>query len=391
MALLTVLTIGGSTAWPEDGSPASQVSAEEILDALLAAPLAPTKAPAWRTELDLRQGVGYAKNVLYSPFYEQNSPFSISEAELFIQRQSASMHRLSVYALGSHRHYVDVEPDDGEYNAFAQGEWEYQPNSRSSCGVDAHYQFFDQFFDASTSDVELNSTRLKQHDLGANTFARYAVLPHLTARVAGGYKAAFIDDSTDDFQQTEAETSIEGQPHSALTLALTYHYTFDDYDERPKRTGSGELIAEEVAAIASHEFGLNGTWYADATRNWRLRWRLSQRQSDDNGGGYYDYDSWQSAISLRRRIGRWSADVRGNYTDTQYDQRPSDILDPASEPLHRQRWDLGLRVERTLVRRWSLFADISWEDNDANTPMDVYNHVTSAIGVGFNVIETETR
>jgi hypothetical protein len=93
-------------------------------------------------------------------------------------------------------------------------------------------------------------------------------------------------------------------------------------------------------------------------------------------------------MGIRVRMGQWSTDLRAGYTDTQYDRQPSDILDPASEPLHKQRADLELRVERTLGKRWSLFTEITWEDNRANDPLGVYEHFTGAVGLGYNLIAT---
>jgi hypothetical protein len=388
LALVIAMVVSRAQAWPEELYLGPDVSAEDILDTFLAVPPELDKTSAWLAQLDLRQGAGYGQNVLYTPFVGQDSMFSVSEAELLAYLPLGSAHRLSIYAFGNHRHYVDLPANNVEYNALAQGEWEYQFNKKGACGLDANYQFFDQFFDASISEVELDSTRLKQQDVGASTFARYAVLPYLTARVQGGYKVAVIDQSDDDYRECEVSSSLQGQSQSGSTLALTYGYTRDDYDHREMRTGVGEVVPDETVDIASHLFRLHGSWYWDAARNWMMRWGGSQRLRDDTGGGYYDYESWQGTMGIRVRMGQWSTDLRAGYTDTQYDRQPSDILDPASEPLHKQRADLELRVERTLGKRWSLFTEITWEDNRANDPLGVYEHFTGAVGLGYNLIAT---
>jgi len=257
---LLVLLAVAQTAWPDEQGLPSDVTAEDILDALLGVqPPVPVKTPTWLAEAELRQGGGYAENILYSPFTEENRAFAVSEAELFVFRPPESTHRLSFYAFGHHRHYFDMDRRDAEYNAFARGEWEYRLAARGSFGLNANYHLFDQFFDASISELDIESDRLKQHDVGTGSFARYALWPRLTARVEGGYTKARLDDSDDDYDRWEGSLSLFGRVRSDLTLGVTYRYELNDYDHREKRTSVGEAIPGDAVDIAGQEWGLHGS------------------------------------------------------------------------------------------------------------------------------------
>ena len=72
-----------------------------------------------------------------------------------------------------------------------------------------------------------------------------------------------------------------------------------------------------------------------------------------------------------------------SYTDTAYDERASDADDPTSDPLYRQRWTAGFKVERQWRRHWNVFAEASWEDNDANDALEVYSHFSGVLGIGY--------
>ena len=386
LAVALVLLAGWvAVARSEESDFAANASAEDILDALLEIPAAQPKAPLWQAELGVRLAGGHTENVLYSPFAEQDSLFSASEAELYVFRQTESKHHLSLYAFGSHRHYFDLDEDNDEYAAVAQGGWEYRDASLGTYGLRGTYYYFDQFFDASISDVELDATRLRQHDAGARSYIRYSVFPRVTAEVGGGYKIASLEDSDDDYGQRETSTALEGRTHSGLAFALGYRYRLDDYDERVKRTAEGEVFPGDSTDLANHEARLYGSWFWDAAHNWKTRWRLTTRWRDDDGGGYYDYVNWHGGIGMAGRIGKWGVDFSVDYTDTDYDKRPSDVFDDLSSPLHRQRWDLWLRLERELSKRWRLFTEVSWEDNDANDPLDVYGHSSVVGGIGYTL------
>ena len=380
LMLLTMCAVAGAS---DDLPFDPDASAEEILDALLEAPIPEAESSPWQTEAELRVGCGYAKNVLFSPFAEESSIFSGSEAEFFALRQGDSQHRLTLYAFGSHRHHFDLDHNNAEYLAVAQGAWEHRNEDKGAYGLRGTYYFVDQFFDASVSDIETDATRLRQHDAGANTFIRCHVRPYLTAEVGSAYRYSALDDSDDDYAQWEASASLEGKTTSGLTLGLGYRYRLDDYDEREKRTERGEILPEETVNVANYEMRLYGYWFWDSTHRWKTKWHVTSRTRDDNGGGYYDYQSWRGTIGTSAKFGRWEADVNAGYTHTEYDTRPSDILNPLSSPLERERWNLWVRVERGLTESWRLFAELNWEDNDANDPLDVYDHLSGVAGLGY--------
>lgn len=384
VAFMSILLADGLAAFgSEDSVYDPTAPAEEILDALLEEPSPRLHTPLWRTAFDVRLGFGHAENVYYSPFTKEDSAFSASEGELFVFRQGRSHHYLSLYAFDSHRHHFDLQRDADEHTTIAQAGWEYRDAPVGTCSLRGTYYYFDQFFDASRSDVETDAVRLKQHDAGANSSIRYPLRPNLTAEVGSGYRYVALEHSDDDYGQWEGSASLEGRTLAGLSLELSYRYRLDDYEERVKRTAEGVALAGETVDIDNHELRLQGSWFWDTAHDWKTRLRVTTRVRDDDGGGYYDYNRWQGGVDTSARHGKWRADFSADFTDTNYDKQPSDALDTLSAPLHRQRWDLRLRLEREVGKQWTVFSEISWEDSDANDPLDVYDHFSGVAGVGY--------
>ncbi len=274
-------------------------SAEEILDALIGVRIPPPKASPWQSELQLRLGGGYARNVLYSAFDELDSGFSSAEAEFFALRKDASPHSVHLYAYGNQRHYYDLDRDNDDTSAIAQGGWEYRDEGRGALGLRGHYFFTDQFFDTSVSDVVLESTRLTQHDLGSDAYVDRIVLQGVTARLGMGHRYVELQDSDDDYHQLEGSASLTGELPSRLSVSLLYRYQRDDYDDREKRDDMGTVLEGPPVDIQNHQVRMEGAWFWDAGHAWRTRCWVTGRCRDDDAGGYYDYRSMQGGVDVR--------------------------------------------------------------------------------------------
>ncbi len=381
--VLLLLTGTPGTIQAQEPAYDPDASAEEILDALIGAEARKPIPSPWRGEAQIRLGGGHAWNVLYSPFAERDSPFSSVEADLLAFRRADSPHALDLYGYGSHRHYFDLDEDNTEATAIVQAGWEYRGMRRSTPGVRAHYYYVDQFLDTSISDVETDTTRLTEQDVGLESYVAYAINPAVTARLGGAFKYACLEDSDDDYRQPEASASLTGRTPFGLSLAAHYRYHVDDYDSRSKRSAAGEPLPGDPVEIRNHNLRIESSWFWDARHRWQTRCWVAQRCREDDGGGYYDYESSQAGLGLRGQLGRWSADVRVSYADTDYDERPSDAGNPASPPVSRQRWVAGCRAERQWHRRWNVFTEANWEDNDSNDRFEVYNHASAVVGIGY--------
>lgn len=384
--IASVFGIVAAFAWSAFGATGEydpNASAEEILDSLLGVPRQPSKPSPWQSELQLRLGGGYARNVLYSPFDEKDSGFSSGEAEFFAMRKGDSPHALHLYTYANQRHYFDLDSDNDETSAIADGGWEYRDSCRGALGLRAHYFFADQFFDTSVSDAEIESSRLTQHDFGSDAYVDRVLLPGVTARLGAGHRFVELQDSDDDYQQLEGLASLSGEIPSRVSVSLQYRYQRDDYDAREKRDAAGYALPGPPVDIQNHQVRLEGAWYWDAGHVWRTRCWVTRRCRDDDGGGYYDYESAQGGVDIRAAFGRWTANLGASYGDMEYDERLSDADDAASDRLWRRKWDTWLRVERAWLRHWTWFAEVNWEDNDANDEVDAYAHLSSMLGVGY--------
>ncbi len=106
---------------------------------------------------------------------------------------------------------------------------------------------------------------------------------------------------------------------------------------------------------------------------------------NDDGGGYYDDESWRGSLLLRGPVAGCRREAGLYYGDTDYDVRPARFADSTSPRLYRTVWRARLRVERDLGPHTSLFTEISHEDNDSNDPLDVYTQTWAVLGAGYRL------
>lgn len=385
--LSSVVLVGASLCLAGEGEPVydPEASAELILDELLAyvpPPIPPT--PVWLAEFDLRLGGGYKENVLYSAVVPQDSPFTLVEAEVFVLREAEDAHDIWLYAFGDQRHYTELTRGDNEYTFMAEAHWQYRPSEGSAVQTQASYYYLNQFFDASVSDVETDSFRLVQHDVGGSLAyeARFARLLH--AALGGQVHEVMLEDSTDDYRVYEGFLDLKLRSERGDTLGLIFRRQLEDYEERMRRTATGERLEGGTVELDVARLRLYTRTYLDAARRWLGGLTLEARDQTDNGGGYYDFRALKLGLRLQVRIDAWKAGLGMDFTRADYDYRPVDLDHPEEDLLYRNRGTLWLRVERSLFRQGHVFVTVNREDYTSNEELDTYEVLSAVAGLGYS-------
>jgi hypothetical protein len=348
-------------------------------------PPPPVPGPRWHADTTLSAGFGYKENVLYSAVHEQDSAYSMAEADVFLFRQGADDHEAYVYAFADQRHYFELDRGDDEQSVLTEANWTLRNPAGHALTLQARYTFIDQFFDASLSDADIASLRLRQHEFGGGGCAEWALGNGWYLQAGGDACDVHVVDFDDDYRAWEGMLELGYRWHPSGEAGVTYTRGLEDYEDRQHRSATGDRIDGSPVDIETESLCLFGRWYWDAAHRWRTQLKWTAYTRDDNGGGYYDYQSWRSRLSLRGPLGGWRWEGGLYYGNTDYDVRPSRAGIVEAPLLYRNRIELWLRLERPLGEHWLGFAEVSWEDNDANDPLDVYAQTWGCAGVGYRL------
>jgi hypothetical protein len=382
LLLLTLIPpLGAQEEVPELGAEASP---EQVLDWILNEPFPAEELEPrrWDVDLSLQGGAGYKKNVLYSAVNPLDSSFSTLQADLFLVRSGAPEQDVYLYAFADQRHYFELDRADNEYTVFAEVNWGRRA-SLAEVNLKGHYLYIDQFFDASVSNADILSNRLRQHEFGLDGHVERSLYRDLYLRLEGAVRDVDVLDYPDDYWAWLLGGRFEYRPGPKVAAGILYNHADEDYDERPQRAADGEPSPGTTVHIVDESLGVyaRGRWGRD--RRWGVDGALTGILRTDDGGGYYDYRAWRGRLLVRGPLFGWRWESGVYYGDTDYDVRPSSFGDVTSPRLYRTWYQFRLRFDRQLTRRWGCFVEALTQENRSNNPLDVYDHQWAAAGISF--------
>jgi len=362
------------------------LTAEQLLDAWLGegSEVPPVEPARGRGKLDLRVhgGAGYKKNVAYSAVHPLDSAFSVANAELSLDRQFPEKGEIYLYAYGEQHHYFELDRSEDDQSATAEFAWVAHPGRVDTLQLTGNYYYIDQFFDASLSDIEVDSYRLREHDAGAQALTEKQLSTKWSVRLEGGYQEVMIHESNDDYSEWDVQAGADCTLDRLTLISAEFQRGFEDYHDRPKRDPLGDPLASGTIDLAEESLTLKLRRYLDRQRAWQVRLRGSVTARDDNAGGYYDYLGWRGRLQLRYERDAMSLECGFGYNYLDYDERPAQPELALDETLYRAWWIAWLRAEYAFRPPWSVFAEACYEDYDSNDPLSVYDHSWTAAGIG---------
>ncbi|MFT5494914.1 MAG: hypothetical protein ACI9TH_000305 [Kiritimatiellia bacterium] len=377
-----LLTLIGAVAAEDAIEYTADITADALLDMWLLpdAPIPAEPLPRWGREFRFNAGMGYKENVQFSAFNPRDSAFSLAEVEGYLYTLQPEKHESYVYAFADQRHYFDLDQGADEQSFIGQAAYKRHHDRYGSFGAELQTFYFDQFLDASFSELELNAIRLRQYEFGGLVSYGRPVGKRAKVEVAYGPFRSQLANAPDDYDRHLARLNTE-YAFDRSTLKLELQQETFDYDQRARRQADGARLAGRTD-IEADQARMTSTWYWDAQKAWHNRLQGTLRQLDDNGGGYYNYDSWQILYRLQHRRGPWTTQIAAQYRESDYDTHPSDLLNLQSSPLYRKAFRSHVRIEHAW-ENWMAFSETSWEDNDSNDPLDRYEQFTTLLGVGY--------
>lgn len=309
---------GTSAADPQNPNPPAylpeqQLPAEMSEDDILGIPpedLSPFSFESiWGWDASLSIGAGYKKNILYSSIYKEDNPFLRAQADMMLYGLWNNDQILTGYLDVENNHYFSLDEGDDESIIMTYLEWQKKLNQTLKLGVAGGYSYFHLFFDTSISDLEQDTTVLKEHLF---EFSPYLEKEWNENWVTDGHLRLIrnvYDDSIDNSTEFESELGLALLYGHASKVRLAYIWNRDEFDDRMVKTPEGEDVDGKELLRKSHEMRLQSKHVWDANEVWISRTDVSVGICEDNYQGYDDYNEFKASEKISFHREKWTAAI----------------------------------------------------------------------------------
>jgi hypothetical protein len=353
---------------------------QELVPAELADVL--PRLPVWDVTFNVRGGGGYKDNVLLSAAAPESSGFLLAGLDAFLFRLPVSGTEFSAMVTGDFRRYLETPEAEKEQSVFAGLDFKQALGAGWKAGAAAQYFYFDQVFDASTTeDPDLGIVKAVGHSfiLRPNVTRQFGTAT--TAVFEGLADWQFYEEPLDSYEDFGARLLVRHETRWRATFEVAYEFDHRPYDTRKETTTTGVSIPDSHLTYQYQR--MEGWWRQrwDAAGRWRTALRLGAELNHDNGSGYYDYVRVLGSAQIRYVRDRWEVQASLRLNRYDYDVQTTDFDNP--ELRHKGTFVAGVRAEWEFVKRLRVFAEFEREQSDGNDAADRYTANTVFGGLDF--------
>ncbi len=340
-------------------------------------PPALPKPSKWDKDFSFRLDLGYADNVLLSPFAKDSSVFLRTSFDTFLYRPySDKGFQTYLYVFGELNAYEDVESMDFSSLFMVQNELAWMGQDALESGLQLKYTFYDQVYDASYNEFDQASATVQANQFELRPFLRTPAGENgfVGAEFAG--LRVLYEDSAEDHYETHIRIFLGRHFFHGSKIELELSGKRREYDERTQRDRQGIPLGGSLKR-RSMGGGIQWTQHFSEHKLWSFHANAEFSGVLDNGLGYYDYNLSRGRISLARQAGSWKATVKLGWS--RYDYK-TQLGDDGSSKLNRATWETSLLLERSFGSDWSGFLEWQREQNKSNDRSYEYNANVVTIG-----------
>lgn len=340
------------------------------------------RLPVWDVTFNLRGGGGFKDNVMLSAATPEASSFLTAGLDIFLLRLPTGGPEFNVMLTGDDRRYLDVKDADKEQTLFAGLDFKQAWGSGWKTGATAQYFYFNQVFDASTTeDPDLGIVKAIGHNvtLRPNVVRQFGTATSLALEGLAGWQ--FFEEPLDSHQDFGGRLLFRRETGYGATFELAYEYDYRPYDTRNQTTSDGQTIPDTQLIYQYQR--VEGWWrhrWGDSAR-WRTGLRLGAEINHDNSSGYYDFRRLIAGAQIRYVRERWNLQANLRINQYQYDQQTTNFDNP--ELRHKLAVIAAVRAEWAFVKRLRLYAEFERERSDGNDAADQYTTNTFLGGLDF--------
>ena len=333
--------------------------------------------PRWEKDFGARLDLGWADNVLLSPFEKDASGFLKTSIDAFLHRpKDKDGFQTYLYAFGEFTAYSDIKGMKNSSLFMIQDELGWMGSNQNEIGFQLKYTYYDQVYDASFNEFDKASSKVQANQFEIRPFLRAPA----TENIDVGAEAAVIrvlyrDPSEDNF---EAQTRFFLNKRYGLGSKLEVELTGArrEYDNRELRDSSG-LPMRGTLKRWSLGGGVNWTHNLGARNTWQIKVNGDFKGIMDDGPGYYDYNLIRGNLSLARRGLKWKTGLGLGLSKYKY---KAQLGDDGHSALFRSSIETSLSLERAFGRNWTGFLEWRREQDFSNARGYEYNANTISVG-----------
>ncbi len=336
-----------------------------------------TGLPRWDKDFSMRMDLGYADNVLLSPFDKDGSGFLRSSFDAFLYRPlSDSGFQTYLYAYGEINAYEDVEGMDSSSLFMLQNELGWMAEDGVETGLQLKYTFYDQVYDASFNEFAQASTTVQANQVEIRPFLRSPAGENGYAGAELAVVRILYENSDEDYYENHARFFFGRHYGHGSKVELDLTAIWREYDERVHRDRDGFPLGGTLRRQSlgggvewAHSFGEN--------RIWKTRTSSDFLTVKDNDLGYYDYDRGRIRSSLIRSGAKWKTTATLGFSHYDYQTQ---LGDNGRSKLQRQTVETSLSPERSFGKKWAGFFEWRREQDSSNLRSYEYNANVMSIG-----------
>ena len=345
--------------------------------------------PVWTTTVTLRSSGGWRDNALLSGTNAQETPFVGYGFEAFLIRMPIDAHRWTLFVGGEERRYLQTvdsgipdQPVSGDAWVSTYGEYRYQSPSGWSPGLVGQHLYANQVFDASTLADGRGSVRTKVHSLTAQPSLRWSRGRGFRWEVGYSWQRQNFNAPIDGFWQTGPRSVVAWDYAEGSAVEATVRYENRPYDSRPASNLLGIPEPDTVALFT--QLNADVAWKHQWSDKPKLRStvRLFQLLNRDEAVGFYDFNRWGVAGTLRWEGAHWGTLVGARWSQWDYQRQ---FISPTPEDLfkyrHTQDVETNARVFRKVGRHATVFAEYWFERQNSNVLLYTYSSHTATGGL----------
>lgn len=334
------------------------------------------KIPRWDMVTSLRAAGGFKDNVLLSHDRRQSSPFLLGGGDLALSRLPLDGWQVNLLLLGEDTRYFQSPSVHHEDTAFAQGQIKRDFGQDWTAALSGEYTYLDRVLDASITEVDLRSVKVRGHTAAATPSVRRDFSGDFWLEVQVSATRQEFDQPLDGYWEGGPKILLGHNVGAQTELTLSFEPSRRFYDTREQATAAGLSIPRSHLEYELRRTQFAARHFLDQAQHWRAVTRLGFEEVRDNASGYFSFDKLFFSGQLRFKDRNWELKAQGKISHYFYPGQKAS----ASSPELRRRTDFiaTLRAERPLAGHWKLFAEDEFNRVLSNETVEAYR-VNSAM------------
>jgi hypothetical protein len=339
----------------------------------------PIRLPKWVNDFSLRTGAGYRDNVGLSAKSPQDSPFVATGLEMILLRLPENGTEFSFFANVEDLRFVSSSLVNKEQTAVAQALVKTDCGSGWLASLSTEYLYQNQVVDVSLTEPGLTTIPVEGHGLTVREGLRRDFEGIFSVSLELPAKRQLFREPLDDYWEYGPRVTVGKSYGHKSELGASYEISERDYDHDQLRTPLGSPVSGSRRKAIQQEARLTWRHLWDAAGRWRTTTRVTARQSEDNGSGYFDYTRLQVSEQILFHTGNW--DISAEARAARYDYSVQTVSTVDLTKRQAEEFSVNFRCERRITGFLKVFSEFEHERVSSN--LDYERYTVNTVKGGF--------